>query len=92
MGITPIGVQKRIKDLIDGVYDADAGKKQLRAAQTRARYESMPEKDMERELKRVEKEMLDAARNLEFERAAQLRDRLVELKAAMFGVAVPDET
>src|SRR6478736_9807541 len=42
MGITPIGVQKRIKDLIDGVYDADAGKKQLRAAQTRARYESMP--------------------------------------------------
>jgi len=44
-----------------------------------------------RELKRVEKEMLDAARNLEFERAAQLRDRLVELKSAMFGVALPDE-
>jgi len=57
-----------------------------------ARDESMPEKDMERELKRVEKEMLDAARNLEFERAAQLRDRLAALKAAMFGVAVPDET
>ena len=74
------------------VYDADAGKKQLKAAQTRAKYEAMPEKDMERELKRVEKEMLDAAKNLEFERAAQLRDRLVELKAAMFGVAVPDET
>ena len=76
MGITPIGVQKRIKDLIDGVYDADEGKKQLRAAQTRAKYESMPEKDMERELKRLEKEMLDAAKNLEFEKAAQLRDRL----------------
>jgi excinuclease ABC subunit B len=91
MGITPIGVQKRIKDLIDGVYDSDEGKKQLRAAQTRAKYESMPEKDMERELKRVEKEMLDAARNLEFERAAQLRDRLAELKSAMFGVALPDE-
>jgi excinuclease ABC subunit B len=91
MGITPIGVRKRIKDLIDGVYDSDEGKKQLKAAQTRAKYESMPEKDMERELKRVEKEMLDAARNLEFERAAQLRDRLVELKSAMFGVALPDE-
>jgi excinuclease ABC subunit B len=91
MGITPIGVQKRIKDLIDGIYDPDAGKKQLRAAQTRAKYEAMPEKDMERELKRVEREMLDAARNLEFEKAAQLRDRLVELKAAMFGVATPDE-
>jgi len=92
MGITPIGVQKRIKDLIDGVYDADAGKKQLRAAQTRAKYESMPEKDMERELKQIEKEMLDAARNLEFERAAQLRDRLMELREAMFGVALPVET
>ncbi|HVN34710.1 MAG TPA: excinuclease ABC subunit UvrB [Casimicrobiaceae bacterium] len=91
MGITPIGVQKRIKDLIDGVYDSDEGKKQLKAAQTRAKYESMPEKDMERELRRVEKEMLDAARNLEFERAAQLRDRLAELKSAMFGVALPDE-
>jgi excinuclease ABC subunit B len=91
MGITPIGVQKRIKDLIDGVYDADAGKKQLKAAQTRAKYESMPEKDMEKELKRVEKEMLDAAKNLEFEKAAQLRDRLIELKEAMFGVALPGE-
>ena len=58
MGITPIGVQKRIKDLIDGVYDPDAGKKQLRAAQTRARYESMPEKDMEKELSRLERDML----------------------------------
>ena len=91
MGITPIGVQKRIKDLIDGVYDADEGRKQLRTAQTRARYESMPEKDMEKELKHLERDMLDAARNLEFERAAQLRDRLIELKEAMFGVALPGD-
>ena len=92
MGITPLGVQKRIKDLIDGMYDADEGKKQLRAAQTQRKYESMPEKDMERELKRLEKEMLDAARNLEFEKAAELRDRLYQLKEAMFGVALPVET
>ncbi len=77
MGITPQGVQKRIKDLIDGMYDADEGKKQLRAAQTKAKYESIPEKDLERELKRLEKEMLDAAKNLEFERAAELRDKLL---------------
>src|SRR5262252_6462334 len=92
MGITPIGVQKRIKDLIDGMYDAEEGRKQLKAAQTRARYETMAEKDMEKELKRLEKEMLEAARNLEFEKAAQLRDRLFELKEAMFGVALPAET
>ncbi len=86
MSITPQGVQKRIKDMIDGMYDADEGKKQLRAAQTKAKYESMPEKDLERELKRLEKEMLDAAKNLEFEKAAQLRDKLFQLKEAMFGV------
>jgi excinuclease ABC subunit B len=92
MGITPIGVQKRIKGLIDGMYDADEGKKQLRAAQTKARYETMAEKDMEKELKRLEKEMVEAAKNLEFERAAELRDKLFEVKEAMFGVQLPVET
>ncbi len=92
MGITPIGVQKRIKDLIDGMYDADEGKKQLRAAQTKARYESMGEKDMEKELKRLEKEMVDAAKNLEFERAAELRDKLFQIREAMFGVQLPVES
>jgi excinuclease ABC subunit B len=92
MGITPIGVQKRIKDLIDGMYNADEGRKQLRAAQTKARYESMAEKDMEKELKRLEKEMVEAAKNLEFERAAELRDKLFEIKEAMFGVQLPVET
>jgi excinuclease ABC subunit B len=92
MGITPVGVQKRIKDIIDGVYDADEAKKDQRNAQAKARYESMPEKDQERELKALEKQMLDAARNLEFEKAAELRDRLFQLKQQMFGVALPVET
>jgi excinuclease ABC subunit B len=92
MGITPLGVQKRIKDLIDGMYDAGEGRKQLKAAQAQRKYEAMPEKDMERELKRLEREMLDAAKNLEFEKAAELRDRLFQLRQAMFGVALPTET
>ena len=50
----------------------------------------MPDKDLERELKRVEREMLEAARNLEFERAAELRDRLYQLKEKLFGVAVQE--
>ena len=90
MGITPKGVQKRIKDIIDGVYDLDEEKKQLKAAQAHARYDAMPEKDLERELKRVEREMLEAAKNLEFERAAELRDRLYQLKEKLFGVAVQE--
>ncbi len=91
MGITPIGVQKRIKDIIEGAYDPDEAKKEQRAAQAKAKYEAMPEKDMQKELKAVEKQMLEAARNLEFEKAAELRDRLYSLKEQMFGVALPVE-
>jgi len=92
MGITPIGVQKRIKDIIEGAYDPDEAKKEQKAAQTKAKYEAMPEKDMQRELKALEKQMIDAAKNLEFEKAAELRDRLYLLKEQMFGVALPVET
>jgi excinuclease ABC subunit B len=88
MGITPIGVTKRIKDIIDGVYDVDEERKQLKAAQAHSKYEAMPEKDLERELKRIEREMMDAAKNLEFEKAAELRDHLYRLKEKLFGVAL----
>src|SRR5665213_1780413 len=90
-GITPIGVVKRIKDIIDGVYDIDEERKDLKAAQAKAKYERMPEKDLEKELRLLEKQMVDAARNLEFEKAAELRDRLYQLKEQLFGVALPTE-
>jgi excinuclease ABC subunit B len=83
-GITPRGVSKRIKDIIEGVYDHETAVVQRKAAQDAARYETMNEKELTREVKRLEKEMLDSARNLEFERAAQLRDRLKALKERLF--------
>jgi excinuclease ABC subunit B len=83
-GITPTGVSKRIKDIIDGVYDAEGARNELKQAQNEARYEHMHEKDLTREVKKVEKEMLDAAKNLEFERAAVLRDQLKKLKERLF--------
>ncbi|MEX0958469.1 MAG: excinuclease ABC subunit UvrB [Burkholderiales bacterium] len=89
-GITPKGVFKRIKDMIDGVYEPQAAAQAMQAAQMLAAYGSMSEKDLLKELRRVEKEMLDAARNLEFERAAQMRDRLKELKQLLFGVIETD--
>ena len=92
MGITPVGVQKRIKDIIEGAYDPDEAKKEQKAAQAKAKYEVMPEKDMQRELKSLEKQMIEAARNLEFEKAAELRDQLFQLKEQLFGVALPVET
>jgi excinuclease ABC subunit B len=92
MGITPKGVEKRIKDMIDGVYDIDEERREQKAAQAKARYASMPEKDLEKELRQIEKQMIDAAKNLEFERAAELRDRLYKLRETLFGVALPTET
>jgi excinuclease ABC subunit B len=83
-GITPVGISKRIKDLIDGVYDHDGARQELKAAQNQARYDAMGAKDLTRELKRLEKDMFDAAKNLEFERAAELRDQLKALKEQLF--------
>ena len=86
-GIVPVGVKKRIKDIIDGVYDAEGAQKELQAAQSRARYESLSEKDLSREIKRLEKDMMTAAKNLEFEKAARLRDQMHALHKQAFGVA-----
>jgi len=86
-GITPRGVVKRIKDIIDGVYNAGDVKAELQAAQEHARYEAMSEKQVSKEIKRLEKLMLDHARNLEFEQAAQVRDQLAKLKAQVFGAS-----
>src|SRR4030081_2853553 len=87
--ITPMGVIKRIKDLIDGVYSADDAQAGFAAAQAEARYEAMSEKQIAREMKALEKKMLEHARNLEFEEAAGVRNELAELKKRLFGVAVP---
>jgi excinuclease ABC subunit B len=90
-GVTPKGVQKRVKDLIDGVYDAAQAAVELKATQDEARYEAMNERQIAREIRRLEKQMLECARNLEFEQAAQARDRLAALKQRVFGVApVPE--
>ncbi|MEQ1916618.1 MAG: excinuclease ABC subunit UvrB, partial [Gallionella sp.] len=82
-GITPIGVQKRIRDIIDGVYQMDDERSLLKAAQTQAKYLAMSAKDISKEVTRLEKEMLQAAKNLEFEKAAELRDQLKKLRESV---------
>ena len=79
---------KRSKDLIDGVYSEKAGQDAEKLAQEtkqRQAAEAMTEKDIAREIKRLEKVMLDHARNLEFEQAARVRDQLAILKEQAFG-------
>jgi excinuclease ABC subunit B len=76
-GITPRGVEKKVKDIIDGVYSVEAERKKL---VDEAKVAMMDEKTLAKEIKRLEKDMLEAARNLEFEKAARIRDELKELK------------
>ncbi len=78
--ITPRSVHKRIKDLIDGVYNYESAQQNLKAAQVQARYDTMSESQLAKEIQRIEKKMLSAAKNLEFEQAAQYRDELKSLK------------
>jgi excinuclease ABC subunit B len=82
-GITPLGVTKRIKDIIEGMYEPDDARKQLKAAQAEAKYLAMSEKDVSKEIRRLEKDMLQAAKNLDFERAAALRDELKKLRESV---------
>ena len=89
-GITPRSVVKRIKDLIDGVYSEKSGKEAEKLQMAQAMVEDMSEKDIAKEIKRLEKQMVEHAKNLEFEKAARVRDQLHVLKAQAFGAAPPD--
>ena len=90
MGITPRTITKKIKELIDGVYseksDKGAAKDALRAAEV----EMLSEKDLGKRIKQLEKQMLEHARNLEFEKAARIRDQLALLREQAFGAPGSD--
>ncbi len=92
-GITPRTINKKVKELIDGVM-SNAAKDDLRAAEALVKSmegsEALSEKDLSKRIKQLEKEMLESARNLEFEKAARLRDQLALLKEQAFGAVVHD--
>jgi excinuclease ABC subunit B len=84
-GITPRTVHKRIRDLIDGVVSDKTAKDELKAARAAAEVEAMSEKDLGKRIKLLERQMLEHARNLEFEKAARVRDQLALLREQAFG-------
>jgi excinuclease ABC subunit B len=88
-GITPRSVTKRIKDLIDGVYSEQAGRDDAKLLASAA-VEELSEKDLAKRIAQLEKQMLEHARNLEFEKAARLRDQLGQLREQAFGARVAD--
>jgi len=89
-GITPRSIVKQVRDLIDGVYSEKASKEKEKQELQRAMVEDMSERDIAKEIKRLERQMLEHARNLEFEKAAATRDRLALLKEQAFGAVVHD--
>ncbi len=84
-GIVPRGVRKEVRELIDGVIDSTSARGGLKAASPVADYEVLSEKQVAREIKRLEKAMFEHARNLEFEKAARVRDQLALLRQQVFG-------
>jgi excinuclease ABC subunit B len=90
LGITPRSVSKRIRDMIDGAVSDKSAKDDLQAAKATAEVEAMSEKDLGKRIKLLEKQMLEHARNLEFEKAARVRDQLALLREQAFGAAGHD--
>jgi len=89
-GIVPRGIRKQIREMIDGVVADREGADDLARAEQVAEVEALSEKDLGKRLKQLEKQMLEHARNLEFEKAARLRDQLAMLKEQAFGSAAHD--
>ena len=85
LGITPRSIVKKVRDLIDGVYSEKGAKDDLKSANEVAAVEVMSERDLSKRIKLLEKQMLDHARNLEFEKAARVRDQLAQLREQAFG-------
>ncbi|WP_295522571.1 excinuclease ABC subunit UvrB [uncultured Pseudacidovorax sp.] len=89
-GIVPRSIVKQVRELIDGVYGEKSAKEAGKREVERARVEDMSERDVAKEIKRLEKQMLEHARNLEFEKAARVRDQLALLREQAFGAAGSD--
>lgn len=87
--ITPKSVKKGIRDIIDGVYKSDSLENEFGLVDGQD-YEKMGPKELAREIKRLENEMFEHAKNLEFEKASEVRDKLASIRKQVFG-ATPGE-
>lgn len=79
-GIIPRSVKKQVRDIIDGVYKPDAPESICQAG-------AMDQKQLSKEITRLEKQMYEYAKNLDFEKAAAIRDQLAHLKSTILGGA-----
>ena len=88
-GITPTGIEKRIADIMEGAYAGMPGspKKYAKVAEEVIEYAGLPPDKLLAKLKKLEEQMYQHARNLEFEEAARVRDQIRHVRAANLGIA-----
>ncbi len=87
-GITPKGIRKKVHDIMEGGYPGAPGssRQYAKVADEVARYAAMSAEELAMQIKQLEKQMFQHAQNLEFEQAAQLRDRIKMLEERSLGV------
>ena len=86
-GITPRGVKKEIRDIIDGVYRGPDVSTPA-TPDTSTDYQAMDEKAVSEKLRELEARMMEFARNLDFEKAAKVREQIHQLRREVFGASV----
>ena len=89
-GITPKGIMKKIKDIIESPEDAEEFKRDQATRKENRKYEDFTEPQMIKEINKLDKAMQKAAKNLEFELAANIRDQIKYLKARVYGASIED--
>ena len=88
--ITPVGIKKRIKDIIDGLEDVEEHKRQQDVKKENRKYEDFTEPQIIKEISKLEKVMHKYARDLDFESAAKTRDQIKFLKEQLYGPNIKD--
>ena len=89
--ITPVGILKKVKDIIESVQDGEEFKRQKAQSKSNRKYEDFTEPQIIKEIGKLEKVMQSSARNLEFEKAANTRDLIKFLKEKIYGANIQDK-
>ena len=89
--ITPVGIIKKVKDIIESVENAEEHKKERAIRKGNRKYEDLTEPEIIKEIGKLEKSMQVFARNLEFEKAASIRDQVKYLKEKIYGASIKDK-
>ena len=88
--ITPVGIVKKVKDIIESLEDVEEHKKERALRKENRKYEDLTDPEIIKEIKKLEKSMQVSARNLEFEKAASIRDQVKYLKEKIYGANIKD--